>query len=275
MTREDVARLAGQRARAAGTSWSPATSWPSRPRPIRTRSPSCACRRARCCRASGASTTPSSSWPRSTTPSRTTCARRRRWSRCIGRPGASQDVLEIYRKRQDVEPDPRVRRELAYHIAALTESRAQAAGRGHRALPADRRRVRRRRGRRLPRARAALRSAGRYADLAETLSRRIDLGPTTDEELAALKFRLARVKQEHLEQIAEAVELYREILLLVPEHEGALLALETLLADPQHGARRPRSSSRCTSPHGQWEELVRRSRCWSRRSPEPERGSSC
>ena len=47
------------------------------------------------------------------------------------------------------------------------------------------------------------------------LQRRIDLGPSSDDELASLKYRLACVKQEHLEGTSEAVDLYREILTAV------------------------------------------------------------
>ncbi|HEX6239251.1 MAG TPA: tetratricopeptide repeat protein [Polyangiales bacterium] len=149
--------------------------------------------------------------------------------------GRFQDVLEIYRKRQDVEPDPRVRRELAYHIAALTESELKQP---NEAIDRYQQIIAEYGDDEVDAYRALERlfdQERRYADLAETLSRRIDLGPSNDQELAALKFQLARVKQEHLEQTPEAVELYREILLILPEHDGARQALEALLSDPQHG----------------------------------------
>ena len=89
------------------------------------------------------------------------------------------------------------------------------------------------------------------------LQRRIDLGPTSDEELASLKFRLGRVKQEHLEGTAEAVDLYREILLLLPEHDGARSQLENLLDDEKHGKAAAEILEPMYETTGQWENLIR------------------
>ena len=78
-------------------------------------------------------------------------------------------------------------------------------------------------------------SEARYADLAQTLEHRIEIGPESHEELAALKFRLASVLHQHLSDTPRAIELYREVLMLMPEHEGALNALESLLGDAKLG----------------------------------------
>ena len=107
--------------------------------------------------------------------------------------GRYADVLEIYRKRQELETDRDVRTQLAYHIAALTEQElkkpTEAIERyrqiideygddeldAYRALE------------RLYEEQGALPSSPRCCSAASIC------GPSSDEELAALKFRLARV----------------------------------------------------------------------------------
>ncbi|NOY93292.1 MAG: tetratricopeptide repeat protein [Deltaproteobacteria bacterium] len=76
-------------------------------------------------------------------------------------------------------------------------------------------------------------SRERYQDLADILERRIEIGPESAEELAALKFRQGRVLEEHLADKGRAVELYREVLTLLPEHDGARESLESLLGDAE------------------------------------------
>jgi tetratricopeptide (TPR) repeat protein len=184
--------------------------------------------------------------------------------------GRFQDVLEIYRKRQEVEPDPRVRRELAYHIAALTESELKEPDE---AIDRYQQIVAEYGDDEVDAYRALERlfdQQKRYSDLADTLSRRIDLGPSSDDELGALKFRLARVKQEHLKQTAEAVELYREILSLLPDHEGARQSLEALLSDAQHGRAAAEILEPMYEAHGHWDRLLVALEVLVKASSEPE-----
>jgi tetratricopeptide (TPR) repeat protein len=171
--------------------------------------------------------------------------------------GRFAEVLDIYRKRQDMESDPRTRRELAYQIADLQEKelkKPEEAIESHRAIIAEYGDDEVEAYRALER---LFEQLGRHEELADTLQRRIDLGPSSDEELAALKFRLARVKQQHLKATEEAVGLYREILSLLPEHQGARESLEALLEDEMHG----RSAAEILEPMyesaGEWEKLVR------------------
>ncbi|MFT3922542.1 MAG: hypothetical protein QM778_08410 [Myxococcales bacterium] len=124
--------------------------------------------------------------------------------------GRFADVLEIYRKRQELEENPEVRKQLAYHIAALTENELKKPAEAidcYTQIIADWGDDEVDAYRALERLNQDL---GKFSDLADVLQRRIDLGPSSDEELASLKFRLARVKQQHLEGTGEAVDLYRE-----------------------------------------------------------------
>ena len=76
----------------------------------------------------------------------------------------------------------------------------------------------------------------RWQGLAQLLERRVEAGPQSEEELAALKFRLGRVSETRLEDKSRAVGLYREVLSLIPEHDGAKERLEQLLDDPEVAA---------------------------------------
>jgi golgin subfamily B member 1 len=171
--------------------------------------------------------------------------------------GRFADVLDIYRKRQDAEPDENVRRELSYRIAELTESelgeKDEAIERYRQILESY--------GEGETEAYRALErlydEQKRYDELADALSRRIALGPRSDAELASIKFRLARVKQQQLGDVGEAVSLYREILQLDHEHEGSLEALESLLADETHGRAAAEILEPMYESTARWEQLVR------------------
>ncbi|HTU60176.1 MAG TPA: hypothetical protein VMF89_17110, partial [Polyangiales bacterium] len=149
--------------------------------------------------------------------------------------GQFQALLEILEQRAQLEADPEQRKQLAYDIAGLWRDNLGDAARAieaYRAIPAEF-------GEQESEAYRALdqlyESQGRWEDLAQTLDHRIDMGPDSNEELAALKFRLAGVLHAHLSDSARAVSLYREVLTLLPEHEGAMNALASLMSDEKLG----------------------------------------
>lgn len=69
----------------------------------------------------------------------------------------------------------------------------------------------------------------RWEELAETLTRRIDLGPESTEALAALKFRLGQVRAAYLDDAIGAIELYHEVVTLTPDHTEGREALEAFM----------------------------------------------
>ncbi|MFO0693530.1 MAG: hypothetical protein U0230_08245 [Polyangiales bacterium] len=145
------------------------------------------------------------------------------------------ELLEIYDRRIELEGDSDARRQLAYERAALFENEladADSAVQAYQGILAEWGDDEAEAYRALDR---LFESEGRWQDFARTLERRIDLGPPSEEELAALKFRLGRACELHLGQKPRAVELMSEVLTLVPEHDGARLALENLLADAEVG----------------------------------------
>ncbi|MGE0785808.1 MAG: tetratricopeptide repeat protein [Sandaracinaceae bacterium] len=177
------------------------------------------------------------------------------------------ELLEVYERRMELESDPDNRRQLAYGRASLYENELADADRAidaYRAILDEW-------GDDETQAYAALdglfHREQRWSDLGATLERRIDLGPESTEELAALKFRLANVLSEHLGDARRSLDLYREVLMLLPEHDGARERLEAFLElqideDGQVvGAELASTAATILEPiyemQGQWEPLVK------------------
>ena len=181
------------------------------------------------------------------------------------------ELLDIYERRIDLESDVDARRRMAYGRASLLQNELADAARAieaYRSILAEW-------GDGETEAYRALdelfEREGRFGDLAETLERRIDLGPESTEELAALKFRLARVLDQHLNDKERALELYREVVTLVPEHEGARLALEAFLGDAKLGVAAAQILEPLYEGRSDWESLVRALEVLAAGADEPER----
>jgi tetratricopeptide (TPR) repeat protein len=69
---------------------------------------------------------------------------------------------------------------------------------------------------------------GRWEPYVDVLRRRIELD-VGEKDLIDLKYRLGETLEKHLEDVAGALENYREILFLDPTHERARVALEAML----------------------------------------------
>ncbi len=155
--------------------------------------------------------------------------------------GEWPELLEVLRRRLDLEADARARRDLLFRLAQLTERElADPAGAvaAYTAVldeaPED-----------LPALEALMRlheAGGRKVDLLETLERRAQLetarlakagrSDARDERnLAGMRMRMAALDLE-LGHPEAALERYREVLERDGKHEAALRGLESLLADP-------------------------------------------
>jgi tetratricopeptide (TPR) repeat protein len=98
---------------------------------------------------------------------------------------------------------------------------------------------------------------GRWEELVDVLARElIALG---DDERAALdaKYRLGQTLHQRLGRTLEALDHWREILSLDPEHEGARSALESLLLESDHRAEAAQVLEPIYELRGDWESLVR------------------
>ncbi len=168
-----------------------------------------------------------------------------------------QDLLGIYERRLELEADPELRRKIAYERASLWEREladSQQAVAAYQAILSDYGDEEVDAFRALDR---LYEQESKWAELAEILERQIDLGPDGDEELAALKFRLGRVLEAHLAEKARAVDLYREVLTILPEHDGARDALESLLDDESVGHQAAGILSPIYEMQESWEPLIR------------------
>ncbi|MBO6939656.1 MAG: tetratricopeptide repeat protein [Deltaproteobacteria bacterium] len=180
------------------------------------------------------------------------------------------ELLEVTERQMELEDDPETRRTTAYRRAHLYETKLEDAGRaidayneilgewGFGEVEAFKALDR------------LYEQEHRWQEFAETLERRIDLGPESTEELAALKFRLGRAFELHLEQKERAVELYREVKMLMPEHAGARGALEGLLIDADVGVSAARILEPIYEMTGEWEPLIRALRVLHDGSDDPQ-----
>lgn len=167
------------------------------------------------------------------------------------------ELIAIYDRRLDLETDPDAKKRIAYGRASLLENELKKpddAIDAYRAVIAEWGDDEQEAYRALD---TLFEKQSRYQDLADTLERRIDLGPPSDEELAALKFRLARVLEQHLNDRQRALDLHREVVTLVPEHDGSRVALEAFLPDPALGAQAATILEPIYEVRSDWESLIR------------------
>jgi tetratricopeptide (TPR) repeat protein len=170
--------------------------------------------------------------------------------------GDFQALLGVLSRRAELEGDVGARKQLAYDVARLWHEHlknADQAIEAYKNIPIEFGEGETEAYRALD---ALYEQAGRWDDLAQTLEHRIDIGPDSHEELAALKFRLASALHLHLKDKARAIELYREVLMLVPEHEGALGALESLLSDDELGGQAAAIAIELYEAQGNFAKLV-------------------
>jgi tetratricopeptide (TPR) repeat protein len=182
-----------------------------------------------------------------------------------------QELLDIYDRRLELETDSDAKKRVAYGRAGLLE---RELAQPDRAIDAYRDIVTEWGDEEQDAYRqidGLFEKQGRWSDLAATLERRIDLGPGSDEELAALKFRLARVLEQHLEDRPRALDLYREVVTIFPEHDGARVALESFLDSADLGPAAAQLLEPIYEMRSDWESLIRSLEVLVRGADEPTR----
>lgn len=181
-----------------------------------------------------------------------------------------KELLEMYDRQIDLEQDPDTRWTLAYARAALLEHRIQDLDGAIDAF----RGILEEYGDEQPDAYEALdrlfEARERWQDLADTLSRRIDLGPESDEAWAGLKYRLGWLMGTHLDDRHRAVELYQEVLTIQPEEPQARAALEGLLDDAEVGASAAAILEPIYEVREEWENLIRALKVLREASSDPD-----
>ena len=144
-----------------------------------------------------------------------------------------RELLDIYARQIELEEDPELRLEVAYKRVTVLHEALEDTDRAIEALEG----IIDEYGVEQDEACRALEQLyegeARWQELGQLLERRIEAAPESHEELASLKFRLGRVSESQLQDKVRAVDLYREVLSIMPDHDGAKERLEQLLDDAE------------------------------------------
>lgn len=148
-----------------------------------------------------------------------------------------QELLSAYTRKADLIVDPDEKKEVLYEVGAVYERElkdvANAIDTYQRVLELDPDDLTA-----LGRLDVLYQTAENWPELLSVLTRESDL--TADpEEAVGYQFRIASLYEKRLVDIERAVELYRELLTIQPNHEETLEALERL----QHGSKAPLAAS--------------------------------
>jgi len=180
-----------------------------------------------------------------------------------------QDLLGIYSRQIELEQDSDVRLQVSYRRAQVYAAALQDNERAMEALEG----IIEEYGVEQAEACTALEqlyeTESRWQDLAQLLERRIEAGPESHEELASFKFRLGRACESQLEDKPRAVELYREVLSIIAEHDGARERLEQLLDDAEVAAEASRVLEPVYEISDDWTQYIHALRVQHRFSSEP------
>ncbi|HUJ57084.1 MAG TPA: hypothetical protein VLX92_01265, partial [Kofleriaceae bacterium] len=142
------------------------------------------------------------------------------------------DLLEIYRRRIDIADDPDERLEFLFRSASIHEEMLDAPDEAigiYQEILGQ-----------APDDLKALRALDRlyvqrqaWRDLGDNISRQLTLVDQPYEQVGLL-VRLAQLRETHLGEVAAAVETYRQVLEHEDQNRDAVLALERLIANPEH-----------------------------------------
>jgi tetratricopeptide (TPR) repeat protein len=137
------------------------------------------------------------------------------------------DLLGIYEKKRDLSATPEEKKANSYEIAKLYENELENVDKAIETYvqvlddePSD--------GPALAALDVLYGRLGRWEPYADVLRRRIELD-VPEAQLIDLKFRLGHTLESHLADAQGALQNYREILFIEPQHEGARTALEAML----------------------------------------------
>ncbi len=165
-----------------------------------------------------------------------------------------RDLLDVYARKLELLDASDDRKLVRYEVARLYEERLadiSAAVETYQTIlsenPGD--------GRALEALDRLYQQSKAWASYAEVLSQRIELD-VDEPTLIDLKFRLAEVQLSKLEAEADALTNFREILFIEPEHEGARLALEGLLASGTLREEAAATLEGIYENRSDWEKLI-------------------
>ena len=97
---------------------------------------------------------------------------------------------------------------------------------------------------------------GMWTDLSEILLRQLDAPEVDDEERVEVKLRLGALREERLDDVAGAIECYREVLEADASNTPAREALEARMSDDAYSAEVALILEPIYGQVGQWEQLI-------------------
>jgi len=180
-----------------------------------------------------------------------------------------RELLDIYARQIELEQDPEIRLQVAYKRVTVLAEALEDADRAIEALEGIIDEYGVEQGEACDALEQLYQQQARWQELGQLLERRIEGGPESHEELASLKFRLGRVCESQLEDKPRAVDLYREVLSIMPEHDGAKDRLQQLLDDAEVASEASRVLEPIYEMSEDWTQYVNALRVQHRYSDAP------
>lgn len=179
------------------------------------------------------------------------------------------DLLEIYRKKVDISVEPAERLDILFRIASIHEEMLgnpdDAISAYNEILGHDPDNVQ------------ALRALDRlyvqgeqWQDLGDNLTRQLVLVEEGFERVGLL-VRLAQLRESHLEEVAAAVETYRQVLDLQPDNPDAISALERLMGNEEQELTIAQILEPIYKAHGDWRKQITVYEIMAKHAFDPER----
>lgn len=179
------------------------------------------------------------------------------------------ELLEVFRRKVDISTEPDERLEILFRIASIHEEVLQnpedAISTYNEILGQD------------PDNIIALRALDRlyvqgeqWQDLGDTLTRQLTLCESEAEQVVLL-VRLAQLRETHLEELAAAIETYRQVLDLQPDNPDAVAALERLIGSEDHELTIAQILEPIYQSTGNWERQIGVYEIMARHAYDPER----
>ena len=167
---------------------------------------------------------------------------------CLGAGGAgaalhAHRALERSRRhaaarRRSWSATPAEREEIRIRIATVWEEMLGNAERGDRRLERRARRTTPRNVRALRALDRLYLARGEFRELADNLQRQLTLTEDEPARRSRCSVRLGALREQQLGEVGAAVDTYRQVLELEPEHAETIAALERILPNPEHELRR-------------------------------------
>jgi tetratricopeptide (TPR) repeat protein len=179
------------------------------------------------------------------------------------------ELLDVFRRKADIATDDQARLDMLFRIAAIHEEVVQnpddAISTYNEILGQDSDNL------------MALRALDRlylqgeqWQDLGDTLTRQLTLAEVEDEQVVLL-VRLAQLRETHLEELAAAIETYRQVLDLQSQNPDAVAALERLIHKEDHELTIAQILEPIYQATGNWERQIGVYEIMARHAYDPER----